>query len=205
MDGYVYQYLIGGTVFGIGVLYAARQGYLGFSGKALRNLVILFAGLAFFMLLQGYMQYGDMQTANSRPYTGEGLEGGRIGTTLDYGVVVVYFIAILAIGTPISNMKFSANMSLEVAPMATARPMSEKNNRSSGVRTSSSISCCRLSREKQSAPLLMLTAPGSVPSRKATSSRASMSRRPPRRAVRGGSLSTFQACNPSSSMVATAT
>ena len=49
MDPFLYVYAVGGIVFGIGLFYGFRQGYLGFSGAALRNLLILLGGLAFFM------------------------------------------------------------------------------------------------------------------------------------------------------------
>ncbi len=62
MDPFVYQYAVGGVVFAIGLVYAARQGYIGFRGAPLRNLVILIGGLAFYMALQGYLQYAPMDS-----------------------------------------------------------------------------------------------------------------------------------------------
>ena len=56
MDPFVYQYTLGGIVFAVGMLYAARQGYLGFSGQGLRNTVVMFAGLAAMAAIQGYLQ-----------------------------------------------------------------------------------------------------------------------------------------------------
>jgi len=60
IDPFVYQYLIGGVIFAIGLTYAAKQGYIGTSGRPLRNLILALVGLAFFGGLQGYLQYGDM-------------------------------------------------------------------------------------------------------------------------------------------------
>ena len=44
MDPFIYQYAVGGVIFAIGLVYAARQGYIGFRGARLRNLVILIGG-----------------------------------------------------------------------------------------------------------------------------------------------------------------
>ena len=60
METFVYQYTVGGLVFAIGMIYAVRQGYVGFSGRPLRNLIISMLGLGFFAGLQGYLQYADM-------------------------------------------------------------------------------------------------------------------------------------------------
>ena len=99
MDPYIYQYVIGGLVFLVGIIYAARQGYVGFSGRKLANLVILFGGLAVFAGVQGYLQYAPMETADAMPYQGGYERGKTLGTTLDYSIVVAYFLAILVIGT----------------------------------------------------------------------------------------------------------
>ena len=100
MDAYVYQYLVGGLVFIVGLIYSGRQGYIGFSGKGLKNLIMLFAGLAFFMILQGYLQYAPMNSAAPVPYSGDGQKhAGQLGTGLDYAIIAGYFILILVIGT----------------------------------------------------------------------------------------------------------
>ncbi|MEE2829554.1 MAG: sodium:solute symporter family protein [Myxococcota bacterium] len=62
MDPFVYQYVVGGVVFAIGLSYAWRQGYVGLRGAALRNLAFALGGLAFFAGLQAYLQYGEMGT-----------------------------------------------------------------------------------------------------------------------------------------------
>lgn len=101
MDGFIYQYAVGGVVFAIGLVYAARQGYIGFTGTGLRNAVMLLGGLAAFMTLQGWLQYGEMSELASVPFNGEEPERGKrtLGTALDWGIVAGYFVAILAIGT----------------------------------------------------------------------------------------------------------
>jgi SSS family solute:Na+ symporter len=99
MDPYVYQYAVGGIVFAVGMFYAWKQGYVGTSGRGLRNLLVMVGGLAFFMVLQGYLEYGEMYEAPAKPYSGDGLPGGSMGTALDYGIMIAYFAAMLAIGT----------------------------------------------------------------------------------------------------------
>ena len=99
MDPFVYQYALGGVVFVVGLLYAARQGYVGLSGRPLLNLLVLLGGFFFFAGLQGWLQYGSMEELPAVPFTGEPREQGVLGTGLDYGVMVTYFVAILAIGT----------------------------------------------------------------------------------------------------------
>ncbi len=102
LDPYVYQYSVGGAVFGAGLYLAWRQGYVGLSGKGLRNLLILLGGLAFFMVLQGWLQYAEMTERPGQPYDGPPPpEPGErsLGTGLDYAIVGLYFVAILAIGT----------------------------------------------------------------------------------------------------------
>lgn len=99
MQTYVYQYAVGGAVFLVGLWYGWRQGYVGLSGKPARNLFLLIIGLGFFAGLQGILQFAPMTEAAAQPYRGEDLAGGVKGTPIDYGVMVGYFLAILAIGT----------------------------------------------------------------------------------------------------------
>jgi SSS family solute:Na+ symporter len=156
MDPFLYQYAIGGLVFAIGMFYAAKQGYLGFSGRPLRNLIISMVGLGFFAGVQGYLQYGDMgagewsvddpkpeplceypceerfgerdaaelakiegiltverdldvlkaelkaetiDQATHDAETKEVLKRRKLGTPLDYGIMIGYFVLMLAIGT----------------------------------------------------------------------------------------------------------
>ena len=99
MDPLVYQYLVGGAIFGIGSVYAWRQGYFSTEGAGLRNLLIAAGGFLFFLGLQSYLQYAPMNEAAAVSYTGEPYEKEQLGTSLDYGVMVAYFVAMLAIGT----------------------------------------------------------------------------------------------------------
>ena len=56
MDSYLYQYLVGGLVFVIGIVVAWRAGELGLRPKRLRRrLLVLLAGFFFFALLQGIL------------------------------------------------------------------------------------------------------------------------------------------------------
>ena len=100
MDPFLYQYGIGGFVFAVGMLYAGRQGYLGTSGQGLRNLLVVAGGFLGLAVLQGFLQYAPMGTAAEVAYQGPPLETGRmLGTPLDYGIMVGYFVAMLFIGT----------------------------------------------------------------------------------------------------------
>ncbi|HUT88106.1 MAG TPA: hypothetical protein VMY37_01295 [Thermoguttaceae bacterium] len=99
MDPYLYQYAIGGLVFVIGLIYAARQGYVGFTGRKALHLAVLIGGLLAFARVQACLQYAPMQTADEVARQG-GIERKQVpGTTLDYGIVAACFVAILAIGT----------------------------------------------------------------------------------------------------------
>jgi SSS family solute:Na+ symporter len=86
------------------MFYAYRHGYIGLSGSGLRNLLISFGVLGFFLVIQSFLQYAPMQVAAPQPYNGAAddiIKGGRRmrGTPLDYGIVLAYFILILGIGT----------------------------------------------------------------------------------------------------------
>jgi solute:Na+ symporter, SSS family len=96
---YFYQYAVGGAVFLIGMIYAWRQRYIGFAGKRGLMLAVLVGGLAGFMLLQGYLQFAPMGQREPVPYDGSYVHKERLGTPLDYGVMVGYFLLILAVGT----------------------------------------------------------------------------------------------------------
>lgn len=100
MDAYFYTYLVGGVFFLIGMYFAVKHDYVGFTGRKLRNLLISLAVLMFFAILQGYLQYAPMSALPAKEYTG-GAEAvlkdvGHIrGTALDYAIVVLYFGLIL--------------------------------------------------------------------------------------------------------------
>ncbi len=99
MEPLVYQYAVGGLVFAVGMVYAARQGYVGTSGSGLRNALVCLGGFAFFLGLQGWLEYAPMTEAPPVPYAGGWEREQTIGTGLDYAIMVGYFVAMLAIGT----------------------------------------------------------------------------------------------------------
>ena len=82
------------------MFYAAKHGYIGFSGSRLRNLLLSLTVLFFFMLVQGYLQFAPMSELPAKPYNG-GAESvlsdvGHIrGAPLDYAIVLLYFGLIL--------------------------------------------------------------------------------------------------------------
>lgn len=104
-DPFVYQYTVGGAVFLVGLLYAWRQGFLGLSGQQLRNTVVVIGGFVAIAGLQGWLQYAPMTEAAPVAYTGEPFERRTLGTALDYGIMVGYFVAMLLIGTLFGNSK----------------------------------------------------------------------------------------------------
>ena len=58
MLSYLYQYLVGGAVFVFGLVLAWRAGEVGIAtARQRRRLIILVAGLSFFALLQGILQW----------------------------------------------------------------------------------------------------------------------------------------------------
>ncbi len=104
MAAFIYSYSVGGLIFLVGLYFAHRHGYLGFKGRGLRNLLLSFGVLGFYMLLQGSLQFAPMTESPPRAYMGgaeEVLDSDRRvrGTTLDYAIVVLYFVMILGIGT----------------------------------------------------------------------------------------------------------
>ncbi len=98
MDAFIYQYSVGGLIFVIGLVYAGKQGYIGLSGGRLRNLLLLVGGLLVFMALQGYLQYSSMETTEPVEYQGGAERKDTLGQPIDYGIMVAYFLAILAVG-----------------------------------------------------------------------------------------------------------
>ncbi len=104
MDPFLYVYGIGGVIFAVGLAYAWKTGWVGSSGARLRNLLACLGVFAFFALLQGFLQYAPMEVAAEQPYRG-GAEhvldrGSELrGHWVDYSIVIVYFVAILGVGT----------------------------------------------------------------------------------------------------------
>ncbi|SVC11069.1 uncharacterized protein METZ01_LOCUS263923 [marine metagenome] len=90
-------------VFSIGLFYAFKQGYVGASNGKLKNLLALLATFLFFFVLHGYLQFAPMTELDAVPYTGSETRKSTLGTPLDYGIMVAYFIMILIIGTRFSR------------------------------------------------------------------------------------------------------
>lgn len=109
MDGYIYQFALGGIVFAIGVIYAWRQGYVGLQGRAFFNLILLFASMLLFAAVQGYLQYAPMSVIPPTEYKAGSDRPQQLGTPLDYGIIIGYFALILAIGTWFSRRQKSLN------------------------------------------------------------------------------------------------
>ncbi len=104
MDPLIYVYTVGGIVFVIGLVYAARQSYIGLRGRPLLHLLACAVVFGSFLLLQSYLQYAPMEAADPVPYNGGAEhvlnpEDEVRGTSLDYGIMIGYFVIILGIGT----------------------------------------------------------------------------------------------------------
>ncbi|MGI9242458.1 MAG: sodium:solute symporter family transporter [Verrucomicrobiales bacterium] len=106
MDPLIYSYAVGGSIFAVGLFFAAKQGYLGFRGRGLLHLLACVGVIGFFFALQAYLQYAPMDSAPPVPYkggaehvTGADADGSVRGTALDYGIMIGYFVIILGIGT----------------------------------------------------------------------------------------------------------
>jgi len=105
METYLYQYSVGGLVFAVGLLYAFRQGYVGGSGMARRWLLVMLGGLGFFAGIQAVLQLAPWVEAPAVPYQGGYTPTPMLGTPLDYGVMVSYFVAIVLVGTVFARGK----------------------------------------------------------------------------------------------------
>lgn len=90
-------------MFAVGLYYAARQGWVGTSGKPLQNLLACLGVALFFAVLQGYLQFAPMGEAAPLSYQG-GAEhvlekkSGIRGHPIDYAIVLAYFVAIVVVG-----------------------------------------------------------------------------------------------------------
>ena len=86
MDPLIYQYIIGGLVFAIGLFFGFKQDYLSFSGKGLKSLLLCTGGLLFFFSLQSYLQYGDMtETPSAYQYQIEKQDGRNVIQIIENG------------------------------------------------------------------------------------------------------------------------
>ena len=99
MSAFLYQYLIGGLVFSVGLVYAWRQGFVGLRGRPMRNLTLLLLGFAALMGLQGYLQFAPMHELPAVAYEGEARDTQMLGEPVDYAIMIGYFVMILLVGT----------------------------------------------------------------------------------------------------------
>jgi SSS family solute:Na+ symporter len=101
---YLYSYLVGGLVFVAGLIIAWKQGYINGTARGLRNLLVCLFVMIFFAALQGYLQFSPMTVMPQVAYDG-GAEsvvdpGDAVrGMPIDYAIMIMYFLAILAVGT----------------------------------------------------------------------------------------------------------
>jgi SSS family solute:Na+ symporter len=111
---FLYTYLVGGLLFLAGLIIAWKQGYINGTQRGLRNLVVCLFVMIFFAALQGYLQFAPMSEAPQVAYQG-GAEnvvdrGGAIrGTPIDYVIMILYFLAILAVGTWFARRQKTVN------------------------------------------------------------------------------------------------
>ncbi|MEC9094798.1 MAG: sodium:solute symporter family protein, partial [Planctomycetota bacterium] len=102
MIPFVYVYTVGGIVFSAGLFFACRNGYLNFTRRGITHLLTCLLVVGFFMTIQGYLQFAAMETAEPLQYQqplSESASAGIRGTPLDYGIMIGYFLVILAVGT----------------------------------------------------------------------------------------------------------
>ncbi len=96
---FLYQYAIGGVIFSLGMYFGWRGGYVGWStGSQRRNTLAMLGGLGLIMALQAYLQFGAPLTPHE-PVKGTLLEPKDVPHSIDYGVMIGYFLVILALGT----------------------------------------------------------------------------------------------------------
>jgi solute:Na+ symporter, SSS family len=105
MDPFVYSYSVGGFVFLLGILIAVRNGYINGTRRGLVNLFTCLFVVVFFMGIQGYLQYAPMETAPTQRMDMAGKAVQEVpsnqvrGTAVDYAIMILYFVAIIGMGT----------------------------------------------------------------------------------------------------------
>ncbi|MDA7663990.1 hypothetical protein N8593_00700 [bacterium] len=104
MEPFLYQSIGGGIVFLVGIIFAWRQGYLGWSGRGLWHLLLCLGVYFLFLGVTAFLQFAPMEEAPAQAYKGGadhvlGGEGKTRGTSLDYGIMIGYFAIILIVGT----------------------------------------------------------------------------------------------------------
>jgi hypothetical protein len=103
MEPFLYQSIGGGIVFLVGLIFAWRQGYLGWSGRGLWHLLLCLGVYFLFLGMTAFLQFAPMEEAPDQAYKGGadhvlGSEGKTRGTSLDYGIMIGYFAIILIVG-----------------------------------------------------------------------------------------------------------
>ena len=104
MEPFLYQSIGGGIVFLVGLIFAWRQGYLGWSGRGLWHLLLCLGVYFLFLGMTAFLQFAPMEEAPAQAYKGGadhvlGSGGKTRGTSLDYGIMIGYFAIILIVGT----------------------------------------------------------------------------------------------------------
>ena len=107
MDPFVYNFVLGGVVFVFGAVLAWRQGSLGLSGSSRRNLCLVLGVLAFYFILQAFLQYKapGMPAAEQAPYKPTSASEAAVdpgqgyrGNWIDYTIMIGYFVIIVVLG-----------------------------------------------------------------------------------------------------------
>ena len=108
-DPFIYNFVCGGAIFVFGLVLAWRQGSLGLSGRGLRNLCLALGVVSFYFILQAFLQYEapNMHAAEPSMYKATKASEAAItavekkgyrGETIDYVIMIGYFVVIVALG-----------------------------------------------------------------------------------------------------------
>ena len=108
-DPFIYNFVLGGVVFVFGAVLAWRQGSLGLSGNGRRNLCLVLGVVSFYFILQAFLQYKAPGMPAAEPSIYKPTEAseaaitavenkGYRGATIDYVIMIGYFVAIVALG-----------------------------------------------------------------------------------------------------------
>jgi hypothetical protein len=90
-----YQFIIGGIVFAIGIIFAYRQGYLSIKENGLRNLLFVMIPLFFILYSRDIFNLEIFSTGPPVPFYGDPDRSPTLGAPIDYGIMVFYFLLIL--------------------------------------------------------------------------------------------------------------
>ena len=70
MEPFLYQSIGGGIVFFVGMIFAWRQGYLGWSGRGLWHLLVCLGVYFLFLGMTAFLQFAPMEEAPAQAYMG---------------------------------------------------------------------------------------------------------------------------------------